>query len=145
MKYNPLCILLIAISASLVAQAPRQEGTIVRMTLAPCDAEHGFVAAMSGGGKVDESVLCPEYVLVSERVVYVIGGRRSETLLPLAEVTRFRLQKNEMLIRIEDADKESRFHIRAMMLRQDWEHSQKPERGQPDERAVKPAAIRDQH
>jgi hypothetical protein len=143
MKGKLLPIFLITISVSLLAQAPPQQGTIVRMNLARCGAEHGFMAAMSGGGKVDESVLCPEYVLVTEKVVYVIGGR-SQTLLPLAEITRFRLQKNEMLIRIEDAAKESHFHIRAMMLRQDWERSQKLDRAQSGERPIEPAAVRDQ-
>ena len=45
-------------------------------------------------------------------------------LIPLAEVTRFRLQKNEMLIRIDDAPKESRFHIKAMLLRPEWDRAQ---------------------
>lgn len=139
-----VCIFLIVCSTSVYAQAPHQEGTIVRMNMAPCDAEHGFIAAMSGGGKNDSGAPCPEYVLVSEKVVYVIGGRTSDILLPLAEVTRFRLQKNEMLIRIEDAVKETHFHIRAMMLRQDWERSQKLDRAQSGEHPVEPTAVRDQ-
>jgi hypothetical protein len=37
---------------------------------------------------------------------------------------RIRLQKNEMLIRIDDASKESRFHIKAMVLRPEWDRDQ---------------------
>jgi len=45
-------------------------------------------------------------------VVYLIGGKTSEQLLPMAEGGRFRFQKNEMLLCIDDAAKESHFHIR---------------------------------
>lgn len=72
-------------------------------------------------------LLCAEYVLVGEKVVYIISGKSSAQLMPRAEVTRFRLQKNEMLIRVEDALKESHFHIKAMMLRPDWERNQRLE------------------
>ena len=144
MRHTVLCIFLIVYCAALLAQSAPQQGTIVRMNMMPCDAKQGFMAAMSGGGKVDAAMLCPEYVLVSEKVAYVIRGRSSETLLPLAEVTRFRLQKNEKPIRIEDAAKESHSRIRAMMLRQDRERSQGFDRAQSGERPVEPAAIRDQ-
>ena len=60
----------------------------------------------------------------ADKVVYVISGKSSEQLIPLAEVTRFRLQKNEMLIRIDDASKESHFHIKAMVLRPEWDRNQ---------------------
>ena len=102
-----------------------QQGTIIRMRMTDClGPQHGFMAAMSGGAKVDSGLLCPEYVLVSDRVVYVISGKSSEKLVPLAEITRFHLQKNEMLIRIDDASKESHFQIKAMVLRPDWDRNQ---------------------
>jgi hypothetical protein len=125
MKRMLICIFLLITPVLLRAQThSRQQGTIVRMSMAACDLQHGFMAAMSGGAKVDTGMLCPEYVLVTDKVVYVISGKSSEELLPLVEVTRFRLQKNEMLIRIDDSDKESHFHIKAMMLRPDWDRSQ---------------------
>jgi len=125
MKRTLICIFLLITPVLLRAQThSRKQGTIVRMSMAACDLQHGFMAAMSGGAKVDTGMLCPEYVLVTDKVVYVISGKSSEELLPLVEVTRFRLQKNEMLIRIDDSDKESHFHIKAMMLRPDWDRSQ---------------------
>ncbi len=105
-----------------------QQGTIIRMRMTDClGPQHGFMAAMSGGGKVEAGALCPEYVLVSDRVVYVISGKSSDQLIPLAESTRFHLLKNEMLIRIDDASKESHFHIKAMMLRPEWDRNQRLE------------------
>ena len=86
--------------------------------------QHGFMASMSGAAQTQPALLCPEYVLMGDAVVYVIVGKPSEQLLPLAEETRFRFQRNEMLIRVDDAPKESHFRIKAMMMRPEWEHNQ---------------------
>lgn len=125
-----LCCLVVLIFPVLLAAQNHstQQGTLIRMRMTDClGPQHGFMAAMSGGGKVEPGALCPEYVLVADKVVYVISGKTSEALIPLAEVTRFRLQKNEMLIRIDDAQKESHFHIKAMLLRPEWDRAQQRE------------------
>ncbi len=121
-------IILLLIPMLLPAQSRHQQGTIIRMRMTDCmGSQHGFMVAMSGGAKTDTGAQCPEYVLMGETVVYVIIGKTSDQLLPLAEVTRFRFQKNEMLIRVDDAPKESRFHIKAMMMRPEWDRDQKLE------------------
>ena len=129
MKRALLCILLLTFPVLLSAQShPRQQGTIIRMRMTECmGPQHGFMAAMSGGAKMEPALLCPEYVLVADTVVYVFIGKTSEQLLPLAETTRFRFQKNEMLIRVDDAPKESHFRIKAMMMRPEWDRNQQME------------------
>jgi len=126
MKRTLLCILLLVAPVVSFAQThSRQQGTIIRMRMTDClGPRHGFMAAMSGGGRADVPAICPEYVLVSDQVVYVISGKSSDQLIPLAETTRFRLLKNEMLIRIDDASKESHFQIKAMLLRPDWDRTE---------------------
>lgn len=126
MKRTLICVILLAMPNVLFAQGrTHQQGTIIRMRMTEClGPQHGFMAAMSGSGKVEAGTFCPEYVLVADKVVYVISGKSSDQLIPLAETTRFHLQKNEMLIRIDDASKETRFHIKAMVLRPEWERSQ---------------------
>ena len=126
MKRTLFCMVALAFPVVLAAQThSHQQGTIVRMRMTDClGPQHGFMAAMSGASKVETGALCPEYVLVGDKVVYVISGKTSDQLVPLAEVTRFRLQKNEMLIRIDDAAKESHFHIKAMVLRPEWDRKQ---------------------
>jgi len=120
-------ILLVASPALLVAQSRnREQGTIVRMRMTECmGAQHGFMAAMSGGANVQATALCPEYVLIADKVVYVITGKSSDQLIPLAETTYFHLQKNELLIRIDDSMKESHFRIKAMVLRPEWDRSER--------------------
>ncbi len=125
MKRAMLCILVFVFAAFLSAQTHSlQTGTILGMRMTAClGAQHGFMATMSGGANMEPALRCPEHVLVADKVVYVISGKSSQQLIPLAEVTRFRLQKNEMLIRIDDAAKMSHFHIKAMMLRPEGPHA----------------------
>ena len=100
----------------------RQRGTVIKMRMADCiGAEHGVMAALSGSGRIQTGELCPEYVLLTDQVVYTIVGKSSTDLLPLAEVTKFHFQKNQLLIRIDDAKRELRFEIKAMVLRAEWE------------------------
>ena len=146
MKRTLCCILLLTIPGILAAETSiHQEGTIVRMRMTDCvGPQHGFMAAMSGGAKAEQGLQCAEYVLVANQVVYVISGKGSDQLLPLAEVTHFRIQKNEMLIRIDDAAKESHFHIKAMVMRAEWERSQMLEEAEADvmvRRHLDPAVV----
>jgi len=126
MKRTLCCIVFLTCTALLSAQShSHQQGTIVRMRMTDClGPQHGFMAAMSGSGRVETGALCPEYVLVSDKVVYVISGKTSDQLIALAETTPFHLQKNEMLIRIDDSAKEAHFHIKAMVLRPEWDRNQ---------------------
>jgi len=126
MKRSLLLVVVLCVLSTLAfaENRPRQEGTIVRMRMAECiGAQHAFMSAMSGqAAPAGES--CPEYVLVTKSVVYVIVGKSSDQLVPLAESTLFRMQNNEVLIRVDDARKESRFHVKAMVLRPEWERDQ---------------------
>ena len=113
---------LLTTSSLLAAESKLEHGTIVRMQMAQCiTTEHGFMAAMSGSAHTLVEGICPQYVLVADKVVYVIVGKSSSDLVPLAETTKFRLQRNELLIRIDDAKHESRFGIKEMVLRSEWE------------------------
>jgi hypothetical protein len=125
MKRTLIAILLVIFPGWLLAQThTHQQGTIIRMRMTDCmEPPHRFFANMSGGGQAESNMRCPEYVLVADKVVYVISGKSSQ-LLPLAETTRFRFQKNEILIRIDDAPKESHFYIKVMMMRSEWERAE---------------------
>jgi hypothetical protein len=149
MKRTLTCILLLMFPVLLSAQfTTHQQGTIIRMRMTEClGPQRGFMAAMSGGAKAESTALCPEYVLVANKVVYVISGKSSDQLIPLAETTRFRLQKNELLIRIDDASKESHFRIKAMVLRPEWDRNQMLEEAEASAMAARhldQVMIRDQ-
>lgn len=86
---------------------------------------HGFMAAVGGAPSPVASEVCPEYTLISDRVVFVIVGRSSNQLVPLADVVDFRFNKNELAMRIDDARHESKFSIKEMILRSEWDLIQK--------------------
>src|SRR5436305_5405490 len=118
-----LILMLLCCSSSLLLADPTatQEGIIVRMRLIVCPApSHGFMVAMSGSARIGPQDPCPEYTLLTEKIAYVIIGRASNQLVPLAEVTKFRFQNRELLIRV-DSKRESHFMIKEMMLRSEWE------------------------
>jgi hypothetical protein len=103
-----------------------QHGTVVRMHMGQCMVEHrSFMLAMSGPGPQNTVEACPEYTLVSEKVVYVIVGRSSNQLVPLADEIDFRLQNTEVAVRVDDAKHESKFGIKEMILRSEWDLVQK--------------------
>ena len=71
-----------------------EQGVIVRMRTADClVGQHPLMDALSGTSRGPVGEQCPEYVLVSDKVVYVIIGKTSDQLVPLAESTFFRVQK----------------------------------------------------
>ncbi len=99
-----------------------QHGTVVRMRMGDCMLMHrGF---MNQFGPPQAAVVeegCPEYTLVTDKVVFLIVGKSSNQLVPLAEVIDFRIQKKETAVRVDDARKESKFTIKEMTLRSEWE------------------------
>ncbi len=120
-------ILLAALLSSIPAFAGvYQHGTVVRMRMGDCNLTHrGFITNFGppqGQLAVDS---CSEYTLLSDKVVYVIVGKTSNQLVPLAEVIDFRIQKNELAVRVDDARHESKFAIKEMILRSQWDLLQK--------------------
>jgi hypothetical protein len=99
---------------------PYQTGKLLQMDSVQCgvaekDAK-SFTGEMLGtdsGNKKTQELLCQEYVLQSERVIYRIRPRdeKHPVLLPVGERGQFRLQKDKMLLRVEDLDNKEREYI----------------------------------
>ncbi len=120
----PLLLMSLAMTLPLYAQR-YQLGTVTHMEMKDCMLVHsGFLSVMANTPKETAGV-CPEYTLVNDRVVYVVDGKRSGQLIPLAEEIQFRLHKNELLVRIDDEKNESRFSIKEMVLKEDWKRDQR--------------------
>lgn len=103
-----------------------QHGTVVRMRMGDCILTHrGFISNLGGPQGPAEEETCPEYTLLSDKVVFVIVGKNSNQLVPLAEVIDFRFKKNELAVRVDDARHESKFAIKEMILRAQWDLLQK--------------------
>jgi hypothetical protein len=103
-----------------------QHGTVVRMRMGDCALMHrGFMNTFGPPQAAVDEGACPEYTLVTDKVVYLIVGKSSNQLVPLAEVIDFRFQNKELAVRVDDARHESKFTIKEMTLRSEWELIQK--------------------
>ncbi len=116
-----LCVIIGLASAALAKEPkPYQTGKLLQMDSVQCgmaekDAK-SFTGEMLGtdsGSKKTHELLCQEYVLQADRVIYRIRPRdeKHPVLLPVGEQAQFRLQKDKMLLRVEDLDGKEREYI----------------------------------
>ena len=140
MKFT-LRLALVLTSISVALAAPLgiyQHGTVIRMHMGDCAPTHrGFMTTFGPQASGDEGG-CPEYVLMTDKVVFVIVGKSSNQLVPLAELIDFRFQNKELAVRVDDARHESKFAIKEMTLRSEWERIQRHIEGQLNESRREP-------
>jgi hypothetical protein len=114
------CLLLIG-ACSTWAEVPKayQTGTLRQMISVQCgtaEKDSGVAGEMSSadsGTKKTQKLLCQEYVLETEHVVYHIRPRNEKhaVLLPVGERAEFRLQKDRMLLRVEEGDSKEHEYV----------------------------------
>src|SRR5437868_2177450 len=125
-----LCVVLSLASAAFAKEPkPYQTGKLLQMDSVQCgmaekDAKSfaGEVLGTDSGSKKTQEVLCQEYVLQAERVIYRIRPRdeKHPVLLPVGERAQFRLQKDKMILRVEDLDdKDREYTVVSMTPRED--------------------------
>ena len=126
MKRAGLLFIFVMCAAALAQAQGRWsfKGTVIKMRMADCAAQHSFMAAMSGVPAPQTGTTCPEYTVTSDKVVYVVVGRHTEEFIPLAENMEFQIRKNELIILSDDEKTKSRFVIQQMTLRADWDCEQ---------------------
>jgi len=116
-------VVLAAVACSPAAQARErhyQSGKVLRMDSAPCgmDQKNGksltgeLIGTDSAHMKTKE-LLCQEYVLETAKVVYHIRPKdeKHPALLPINEKAQFRIEKDVMKLRVEDADDKEREYV----------------------------------
>ena len=124
-----LCVVALAVVAYAKEPKAFQSGKLVKMDSVECgtDEKDGqsvaaeIIGTDSGHRKTHE-LLCQEYTLQDEKVVYRIRPRdeKHPALLPIGEFAQFRIEKDKMLLRVEGADeKEREFTVVSMTPRTD--------------------------
>jgi len=125
-----LCVVLGLASAAYAKDPkPYQTGKLLQMDSVQCGMAEkdgkSFAGEMLGtdsGSKKTHELLCQEYVVQAERVIYRIRPRdeKHPVLLLVGEQAQFRLQKDKMLLRVEDLDgKEREYVVVSMTPRSD--------------------------
>ena len=124
-------ILMIAVLFVSVAQAKEpkihQSSTLLQMDSAECGVDEnsgksfvGEVVGTDSAHKKTHALLCQEYLLQSDSVIYRIRpvDEKHPVLLPVGQTAQFRIHKDKMLLQVEDADaKEREYSVVSMTPR----------------------------
>ena len=122
-------VVLVASVAYAKDVKPRQSGKLLQMESVACGVDENSGKSLAGeligtdsAHKKTHELLCQEYVLQTERVIYRIRPRdeKHPVLLPVGEQAQFRLQKDKMILRVEDLDdKDREYTVVSMTPRED--------------------------
>jgi hypothetical protein len=124
-----IAVVLLASIAQAKEPKPHQSGTLVQMDSAECGVDEnsgksvvGELVGTDSAHKKTHALLCQEYLLQSETVTYRIRPRdeKHPVLLPVGQKAQFRIQKDKMLLQVEDVDsKEREYSVVSMTPRHD--------------------------
>src|SRR5712692_8532293 len=106
-----------------------EKGELLQMESVSCGyAEKGSktlkgeILGTNGEHKNTRELLCQEYVLQADRVIYRIRPKddKHPTLLPIGETAEFRIEKDKLMLRVPEAnDKEREYSVVSMTPRAD--------------------------
>jgi hypothetical protein len=122
MKSVILAAILLAVAWSVQAKdkPAYEKGVLLQMDSSSCGyAEKGAktlageILGTDAQHKKTQEVLCQEYILKTNRLIYRIRPKddKHPALLPVGESAEFRLHKDKMLLRVPEADGKEREYI----------------------------------
>src|ERR1700726_2315369 len=122
MRFQSLVLASILLVGTAYAKEPRayQSGKLLQMDSVQCGVDEKDAKSFTGeligtdsGHKKTQELLCQEYLLQTEKMIYRIRPRDAKhpVLLPVGERAQFRLDKDKMLLRVEDLDSKEREYI----------------------------------
>lgn len=97
-----------------------QSGTLLQMDSVECGTDQKSAKSLTGeiigtdsAHQKMHTLLCQEYLLQSDRVIYRIRPKddKHPTLLPVGEKAQFRIEKDHMKLRVEDLDDKEREYV----------------------------------
>ena len=116
--------LLLAVLCTSLAYAKdrplTQSGTLLQMDSVECGADQksgktfaGEILGTDAAHQKMHTLLCPEYLLQTDRILYRIRPKdeKNPVLLPVGEKAQFRMDKDHMRLRVEDLDDKERDYI----------------------------------
>lgn len=122
-------LLLAALATSAKDKPAYERGTLLQMDSTSCGfAEKdnktlaGEILGTDSQHKKTEQVLCQEYILQTDRVIYRIRPKddKHPVLLPIGETAEFRIHKDKLILRVvESEDKEREYTVVSMTPRKD--------------------------
>jgi hypothetical protein len=115
---NTLLLAVLCTSLAYAKDRPvMQSGTLLQMDSVECGTDQksgktfaGEVLGTDAAHQKMHTLLCPEYLLQTDRILYRIRPRdeKHPVLLPVGEKAQFRMDKDHMRLRVEDLDDKER-------------------------------------
>jgi len=123
-------LILAAATVTLAKDPPSYDkGLLLSMNSSSCGTAEkggksvtGEILGTDGEHKNTEQVLCQEYVLQGDRIVYHIRpvDTKHPQLLPVGDSVRYRIHKDKMYVLDREGDtKEREYSVTSMQVRQD--------------------------
>jgi hypothetical protein len=147
MKLRTLAVCLLFVGVCSAREHDYQRGTLLRMDSSSCGSQEkgsktvaGEIFGTDGQHKQTQELLCQEYILQSEHVVYRIRPKddKHPTLLPIGETAQFRISKDKLILRVPElSDKEHEYIVVSMTPRQANSASSPTHKDAPTESASK--------
>jgi hypothetical protein len=129
MRSRILVVILFTGLAVAKDQKHFQSGTLLQMDSVECGVDEksgksvaGDLLGTDSGHKKTHALLCQEYVLQSDHLIYRIRPEddKHPVLLPVGERAQFRIEKDKMRLQAEDLDsKEREYFVASVTPRQD--------------------------
>jgi hypothetical protein len=123
-----ITVVLLASVAYAKKAKPYQSGKLLQMESVACGVDEnsgksfvGEIVGTDGAHKKTHELLCQEYILQSDKVIYRIRPRdeKHPALLPVGEQAQFRMEKDKMVLRVEDLDNKDRQYTVVSMTPRD--------------------------
>ena len=123
-----LAIVLLAALAQAKEPKHFQSGKLLKMQSVKCGTDEkngksvaGEMLGTDSSHMKTHELLCQEYVLETDNLVYTIRPKddKHPVLLPVGEKAQFRLDKDKMLLRVEDLDDKEREYVVVSMVPKD--------------------------
>jgi hypothetical protein len=120
MKLRTLAVCLLFAGVCSAKEHDYQTGTLIRMDSTTCGTQEkgsktvaGEILGTDGQHKQTQEMLCQEYVLQSDHVVYRIRPKddKHPALLPIGETAQFRINKDKLILRVPESDGKEREYI----------------------------------
>lgn len=128
-------LLLVPCFAGAKDKPAYEKGTLLQMDSTQCGYSEkdgktlvGEIVGTDGQHKNTKQVLCQEYILQSDRVIYRIRPKddKHPVLLPIGEAAQFRIHKDKLLLRVVESsdEKEREYIVVSMTPRSDNSNTQ---------------------
>src|SRR5215467_14874588 len=131
MKIRTLAVGLLLASVSLCSAKEHdyQQGKLLRMDSSSCGTSEkgsktlaGEIIGTDGQHKQTQELLCQEYILQADHVIYRIRPKddKHPVLLPIGETAQFRISRDKLILRVPEVnDKEHEYIVVSMIPRED--------------------------